>query len=209
MDENQNNADKNERANDEFHYGSDGKNNKKEGVNIGIDSDGIHIDASVKSDDGKREEKRKSDFTRKWNSFPFPVVALIAFLLCGFLAGGWAWSWLFFFLIPIYYLAGNPSLKSFAYASYPIFCAIIFFVLGIFFELWHPGWLIFLSIPLFYTICEAVYKHKFFGIYSLVCVGVYLILGFCFGLWHPWWVIFLTIPIAEWFFTQFGKVKKS
>jgi MFS family permease len=30
-----------------------------------------------------------------------PVLALIAFLLVGFLAGGWAWAWVFFLAAPI------------------------------------------------------------------------------------------------------------
>jgi MFS family permease len=30
-----------------------------------------------------------------------PVVALVLFLLFGFLAEGWAWAWVFFLLIPV------------------------------------------------------------------------------------------------------------
>lgn len=30
-----------------------------------------------------------------------PIVATILFFLCGFLFGGWVWSWLFFLAVPI------------------------------------------------------------------------------------------------------------
>ncbi|WP_371030637.1 hypothetical protein [Pseudoclavibacter sp. JSM 162008] len=30
-----------------------------------------------------------------------PLLALAAFLLIGFLAGGWGWAWIFFLAIPI------------------------------------------------------------------------------------------------------------
>jgi hypothetical protein len=30
-----------------------------------------------------------------------PVLALVAFLLIGLLAGGWGWAWIFFLAIPV------------------------------------------------------------------------------------------------------------
>ncbi|WP_291045099.1 hypothetical protein [Herbiconiux sp.] len=43
-----------------------------------------------------------------------PLVALVVFLLIGFLAGGWAWAWVFFLAVPIaaivvYGLGGRPN----------------------------------------------------------------------------------------------------
>jgi MFS family permease len=43
-----------------------------------------------------------------------PLVALVVFLLIGFLADGWGWAWVFFLAVPIaailvYGLGGRPN----------------------------------------------------------------------------------------------------
>ena len=96
--------------------------------------------------------KRKS----RAASFPFPILALIAFLAIGFIYKKWHPGWLVFLTIPIYYYIvdlieniNNDENKSlWKLLPYPLFCLIVFLCLGFFFGWWHPGWLIFLTIPI-------------------------------------------------------------
>lgn len=38
-----------------------------------------------------------------WSSFPYPIICVIVFLLCGFFFGSWHPSWVVFLTIPLYY----------------------------------------------------------------------------------------------------------
>jgi len=89
-------------------------------------------------------------------SFPYPVIATIAFLCLGFFWDLWHPGWLVFLTVPIYYYTvsliesiGSDESKSFLkLLPYPLFCAIVYMCLGFFLDWWHPGWLIFLTIPI-------------------------------------------------------------
>ncbi len=84
-------------------------------------------------------------------SFPFPVLALLAFLCLGFIWDLWHPGWLVFLTIPIYYyivnLIESDSVGLWQLVPYPLFCTIIYLCIGFIWGLWHPGWLIFLTIP--------------------------------------------------------------
>lgn len=89
-------------------------------------------------------------------AFPFPVLAVIAFLSLGFFWDLWHPGWLVFLTIPIYYYAvsmieninSDGKTSFWKLLPYPLFCAIVYMCLGFFFDWWHPGWLIFLTIPI-------------------------------------------------------------
>lgn len=80
-------------------------------------------------------------------------VALIAFLLLGFVWHFWTWCWLVF-LLWIVLMSFFESIKTrdankFAYA---IMATMIYLFIGLNFYLWHPTWVIFLTIPLYYIV---------------------------------------------------------
>ena len=84
--------------------------------------------------------------------FPFPILALLAFLCMGFIWDLWHPGWLVFLTVPIYYYIVNlieaRRVTFWKLLPYPMFCTIIYLCLGIIWDLWHPGWLIFLTIPI-------------------------------------------------------------
>lgn len=88
--------------------------------------------------------------------FPFPILALIAFLAVGFLKGIWHPTWLVFLTIPIYYyvvsliesINEGDGKSIWKLLPYPLFCAIAYICLGFLGGWWHPAWLIFLTIPI-------------------------------------------------------------
>lgn len=111
----------------------------------------------MEQNENDRQEKKDKRFTfevngEKWynrknpNTFPYPVVATIAFLLLGFIWGLWHPGWMVFLTIPIYYGIVN-AIKS-KTISYTIIVTIIYVAIGLIWGLWHPGWIIFLTIPI-------------------------------------------------------------
>lgn len=87
-----------------------------------------------------------------WLKFPFPLVAIIAYLLIGFMADGWGIGLFVFFTIPLYYMLGralsSKRIAPFIAGAYPI--AVVAWFLYMAFVVWepHPAWVIFLTIPL-------------------------------------------------------------
>lgn len=192
--------------NDDFEFNQGNEKAEEGKKKFHVDENGMHFSWS-KEEDKKEKRRLFHGKTRKaLNTFPFPVLALIAILLLGFVGGAWDWCWLLLLLIPVYYTLVNGTMRSFLYGSYPIFCLIAFLLLGVLADKWHPGWLVFVSIPVFYAIVDAISSRRFSGIYSAICVIAYLATGFAFNWWHPGWILFLTIPIVEWIFkTATGK----
>lgn len=112
--------------------------------------------------DGNYQRARSFKF---WYAFPYPLLAGILFFVFGFL-GGWAWSWILFLTIPLYYTTisaiekSNPNIFC-----YPVLALVVFFLLGFWGGLWHPGWLVFLTISFYYWLVSALmpkyrYNHK-------------------------------------------------
>lgn len=102
------------------------------------------------------EQYKKQKPYKFWYSFPYPLVALILFFAFG-LPGGWAWSWIFFLTIPLYYTSITAIQKSnLKFFCYPVLAAAVFFMLGFWGDLWHPGWIVFLTIPFYYWLAELI-----------------------------------------------------
>ena len=130
-----------------------------------------------------------------WNRIPYPIFALIAFLIIGFTTGAWHPAWTVILTIPVYYSLGSSIFRhSLALFNYPCIIIAIYVLLGFICDLWSPGWILFLTIPLYYLICFSIASRKFtFLVYANAILIIYLVIGMVFGLWHPWWVLFLTI----------------
>lgn len=111
-----------------------------------------------------RGHGKRAGLARGWASFPFPVVAILAYILAGFATGDWL-QWLFIaFTIPLYYVIGafigSRSLGSliaglYATGALAWFCYMAFVV-----DLPHPAWVILLTIPLVCALC-AWASHKY------------------------------------------------
>lgn len=128
------------------------RSDDKTGGRIIVDDDGsINIDVS----------KQKKSKTKFWLELPYPIICVIAYLICGFLdlLGGWHPAWIIFITIPVYYtLVEAIYAKSFSAFAYPVLCAVIYLVLGCYFNNWHPSWLIFITVPVYYPIAAALDK---------------------------------------------------
>ncbi len=138
----------------------------KHGAKVDIDSHGIFVEENGEKkvytdenghvhrcDDCCRHEHNK-DF---WHIFPYPALTVIAYLLFGFLnvCGGWAWGWIVFLTIPLYYTIVDAIQKRNPnHFAYPVLALIAFLILGVY-GYWHPGWVTFLTIPVYYGIVNA------------------------------------------------------
>ena len=130
-----------------------------------------------------------------WNRIPYPIFALIIFLVLGFAADAWHPAWTIFLTIPVYYSLGSSIFRhSLALFNYPCIVIGVYCLLGFICDLWSPGWILFLTIPLYYLICFSIAARKFtFVVYANFILIIYLVIGMTFDLWHPWWVLFLSI----------------
>lgn len=137
-----------------------------EKVHIGLN--GIHVSENkgngngpsnhiFQHDDYDWDQQYKKQMPYKfWYAFPYPVIAVILFFIFG-VCGGWAWSWLMFLTIPIYYTTITAIQKANPHIfCYPVLAAIVFFILGFWGGLWHPGWIVFLTIPFYYWLAEII-----------------------------------------------------
>lgn len=139
---------------DKVHVGWDGiyVHDAKKGENVSIDKNGIFVGG---------EEKHIFHHKKNiWYQFPYPLLALIGFLVWGFL-GGWYISWILFLTIPLYYSLVDAICKRKAHHfAYPVLTLVIFLWTGIELGLWHPMWILFLTIPVYYWMCNIFKKHK-------------------------------------------------
>lgn len=105
------------------------------------------------------EEGRVCHFLRR---FPFPLLAVAAFLLVGFLCeGGWGVSWLVFFTVPLYYSLIDAFAKRNAHIfAYPVLVTGLYLAAGLLYGRWHPEWIIFLTIPAYYSVVAALSRDK-------------------------------------------------
>ena len=131
----------------------------KDPENDGEDEHGIRAEFKFSSDSD--DSSKKSPAHRFFSAFPFPVITLIAYLGFGFwnVCGGWAWGWLVFLTIPIYYsLVESVFCKKADSFAYPVAITLLYCILGLCYGWWHPAWIIFLTVPLYYFLCEWISK---------------------------------------------------
>ncbi|MCI7084504.1 helix-turn-helix domain-containing protein [bacterium] len=105
--------------------------------------------------DGKESKRYKR--LNMWHQFPFLIVTVILFLMWGFsgILGGWAFCWLIFLTIPLYYSLVDAIIKRNPnHFAYPVLVVLVYLIFGLYMDLWHPLWVIFLTIPAYYGICK-------------------------------------------------------
>lgn len=145
----------------------------KHGAKVDIDHHGIFVEENgeqkVWTDENgvvhrPKDYRHHDDDEHKsfWHYIPYPLIATIAFLLFGFfnVCGGWAWGWIVFLTIPIYYtLIGSIEKRNANIFCYPILALIIFLILGVF-GYWNVSWIIFLTIPIYYGVVNGIRNAK-------------------------------------------------
>ena len=89
------------------------------------------------------------------------LVAIIAYLLIGFLTGIWHPTWVVFLaplVISSLVLAiGERKAQAF---NYPVFVVMVYIVFSSLFALWHPLWVIFITIPIYYSVIKFAKELK-------------------------------------------------
>lgn len=151
-------------ADDHVHIGWDGIRAKaKRPCTIVVDEDGNELFYDDDGDEIDPEDiwNKPAGWYRVWKNIPWPILCCIAYLLLGFFVdGGWAWGWLTFLTVPLYYSLGKAIVRRDPHRfAYPVLTVLIYLALGFFMTLWHPGWLIFLTIPVYYSLCS-LFKTK-------------------------------------------------
>lgn len=154
------------------HIGFDGIHiHDKNGTKVDIDRHGVFVNENGeqkvytdenghihKSVEAIAEEQADKAIKRsKWMLFPYPILTIIAYLLFGLfnVMGGWAYGWIVFLTIPLYYTLVEAILRRKAKIfCYPVLALIVFLILGFTLSLWHPGWIVFLTVPIYYWIVK-------------------------------------------------------
>ena len=160
----------------------------------------------------KNTENKPAFKSFNWYVFPYPILAVFAYLGIGFIFDIWHPTWLIFLTVPVYYIMVSMAKTHNWYAfPYPILVFTAYLCAGIFFGAWHPTWLLFLTIPVYYEMI-AMSRAKSFRAkvnifpYPILCVILYLAVGFDYYIWHPTWMLFLTIPV---YYMLVNSIKKS
>lgn len=154
----------------------------KDGTHVHIDSSGIHVHdksgvdhdygPNYKADFVYGGDKRSHHYkvARALTGSVTGLLAVIAYLLCGFLIPnhyvGWGICWLVFFLVPL-----ASSLVEALYHhkicnfAFPVLVTGVYVLLGMLYGWWHPEWVMFLAIPVYYSIFgpldKLIQEHDF------------------------------------------------
>lgn len=108
-----------------------------------------------------------------------PFIAVITFLLIGFLSNVWHPTWLIFLLIPVTAISLNGRQKDKVIALSPFVAVIGFMIIGTYTGYWNPAWLIFLIIPITAVLYEKETLKKILFIGSmLIAISFYLYMGY-------------------------------
>ena len=155
---------------DKVHVGFDGIHvHDRHGAKVDIDRHGIFVEENGeqkvytdengvvhKSEDVIAEENKHIK-NNIWRKLPYPIITIAAYILFGVfnVMGGWAWGWIVFLTIPLYYTLVEAILRRKPYIfCYPVLCVMAFLILGATMGVWHPAWVVFLTIPIFYWITK-------------------------------------------------------
>ena len=85
------------------------------------------------------------------------IVAIIAYLLIGFLMNVWHPSWVVFLApIVISSLVMAISKKKAKKFNYPLFVVMIYVLFSSLYGLWHPLWVLFITVPLYYSFIKLI-----------------------------------------------------
>ncbi len=120
-------------------------------------------------------EKTLKNQRDKWIALS-PFIATILFFVVGFLLEGFAYSWLFFLLIPMSAIGLSTKGAERLVALSPFVFTITFFILGFAFNLWTVAWVGYtLIFPLAILAENRPFKYLMFAL-GLIIPGLYVVL---------------------------------
>lgn len=133
----------------------------KKGNTVHVDWNGVHVNDQSFDDLHDFHEQfpqyahgrcGKTKAARAWMRFPFPVLAILAYLLVGLTTGAWLQGLFLIFTIPAYYVIGafigTRSLGMLVGGLYAIGATAWFCYMAFALNQPHPAWAILLTIPL-------------------------------------------------------------
>lgn len=132
----------------------------KRGDTVHVDWTGVHVnDEHYDSISDLHERfphcshrKSCSPAARAWMRFPFPVLAILVYLLLGLSTGAWLEGLFLVFTIPLYYTIGSfiaaRSLGALLSGLYAIAATAWFCYMAFVLNQPHPAWIVLLTIPL-------------------------------------------------------------
>ena len=201
----------------------------------GVKVDDLLIDTGDQMDFKERREaffgmgigdEEKQPRTGKFRavSFPFPVLAVIAYFIVTYTTKRWELTWMIFLSVPVYYYivfwieqaSGKANRHWMELFPYPLIVAAVFLLIGFTTNAWHPVWILFLTIPIYFFILKAIQNRKngwralLSGVYPTLTVIAFLLIGFLVpGGWNWSWIIFLTFPIWSWILKSNDNSKRN
>ena len=151
-----------DRRGDRVHVGWDGVHvSKRDGEEVHVSPEEIHAGWNGVWV-GEKDRHEKTPLHRFFLQFPYPLITAVAYLIFGFcgICGGWAFGWLIFLTVPLYYSAVSAFFaRDPRHFAYPVLVVLIYLLGGFLSSLWHPLWVISLTIPLYYWVCD-FYRRK-------------------------------------------------
>lgn len=109
----------------------------------------------------KKDEVKNVGKDTKGEGFPSAIVAVITYLLVGFLLDAWHPGWLVFLAIPLAEsIVTSIKIKDPAAFSYPVFVTLAFLSLGFFLHIWEYAWILYLTVPVYYYVCRKFKRGK-------------------------------------------------
>lgn len=87
--------------------------------------------------------------------FPFTLIAIVFYILCGLTLNLWHPMWLVFLLIPAYYhfaIGMRAKTRKGLFFALPVLEAalILFIILGLALNLWAVAWILFIAVIIYY-----------------------------------------------------------
>lgn len=133
----------------------------KDGSEVHVGWDGIHVDDRKKGDDvhidgkgvyvnGKKYDRKRYE---RYYKLPMPALVVILYFFMGAFFQLWHPTWMLFLLIPLWYsFLGAVKNRNPHIFAYPVLATLLFLAAGFFFGAWHPAWVIFLTVPAYYPV---------------------------------------------------------
>ncbi|MDR2956703.1 MAG: helix-turn-helix domain-containing protein [Coriobacteriales bacterium] len=120
---------------------------------------------------GRRLRRRQHGI---WYKFPFPLIAVLAYLLLGFFGPAllmpvgaispWGYGLFVIAAIPLYYMVVEAIVcrrpLRFLQGLYPLACVVFFLWMWIMLGVPHPTWIVFLTIPIIEWFFEVVIRQR-------------------------------------------------
>lgn len=103
----------------------------------------------------EKNEPLLPGLSSKLLKFPFPLIVIVFYILCGLTLNLWHPMWLVFLLVPAYYhfaigMRAKTRKGLFFALPVPEAALILFIILGLALNLWAIAWILFIAVIIYY-----------------------------------------------------------